>query len=75
MRLSGITTDHRQGRLAFFQAWESSPPSECSSWFFAGEKPFRSSPHSSGWMSFGRLFLGRLLASSAGLRFAVRLQC
>ena len=28
-----------------------------------------------GQMSFGRLFLGRLLASRARLRFTVRLQC
>jgi hypothetical protein len=28
-----------------------------------------------GWMSFGRLFLGKVLASRACLCFAVRLQC
>lgn len=29
MRLSSITTDRGQGSLAFFQAWEIYPPSEC----------------------------------------------
>lgn len=75
MRLSSITTNRRQRRLAFFQAWEIFPPSECSSCFLRERNPGASLPSFVGRMSFGRLFLGRLLASRARLRFAVRLQC
>jgi hypothetical protein len=73
VKLSSITTDRGLGRLAFFQAWEIFPPSECSL-FFGRETPRLLSPFI-GRMSFGRLFLSRLLASRARLRFAVRLQC